>query len=503
MVAGWLLRYSSLAALAMSLALASNDQCIAGEDCLGSRQDSGLAHVETFEDIPEDMVQRGHLKELGSHRAPDSEVEVLPYMISPEDFYESYVVRHKPVVIKNAAKHWRATKLWTDEYLKKTFGDLKVHMETRDDDKWHIPESRKLGKFLDVYKEANLYLVDELPPAMRKDVTMPLCLRCDEIAKRFFVSYFWMSSGGTASKLHIDTDENLLSVIHGSKDVVLISPKYSRDVYADEARMLGVSEVNVSAVDFKKYPRIANVRYITAHLKAGDALYLPQMWWHYVYSGVGRQQAIAMWWKSIPYQKGFAVKSASTSRERTEAERQADPRITSLARWLEEYIAWIDDMRPDADTRPVCENQVKLMSEFPFETDRVQWREELTGKGRLKTENPDVDMEHRPLCYFDMKNPNNPCRTAACHGGQISDELVDFLNMTKPDVEEEGDGEEEEDDEAAEEANERECIRHILDYCERYEDRGCVIELPQYLNKKSDSELELINQLRSPLTPKN
>ena len=81
------------------------------------------------------------------------------------------------------------------------------------------------------------------------------------------MSYFWMSNGGTASKLHIDTDENLLTVLHGSKDVVLISPKYSQDVYADEARILGVSEVNVSAVDLKKFPRVANVRYLVARLK--------------------------------------------------------------------------------------------------------------------------------------------------------------------------------------------------------------------------------------------
>ena len=76
-----------------------------------------------------------------------------------------------------------------------------------------------------------------------------------------------MSTGGTSSSLHIDTDENLLTVLHGKKDVVLISPKYSRDVYADEARVLGVSEVNVSAVDLKRFPRVANIRYITAHLE--------------------------------------------------------------------------------------------------------------------------------------------------------------------------------------------------------------------------------------------
>lgn len=88
-----------------------------------------------------------------------------------------------------------------------------------------------------------------------------------------------MSNGGTASKLHIDTDENLLTVIQGSKDIVLISPKYSRHLYADEARLIGVSEVNVSAVDLKKYPRIANMRYLTAHLgvSSGTSILQPSV----------------------------------------------------------------------------------------------------------------------------------------------------------------------------------------------------------------------------------
>ena len=53
------------------------------------------------EDLSDEvMFHRGHLKPFGSHRPPDEIVEQLPYMISPEDFYMSYVVKHKPVVLK-------------------------------------------------------------------------------------------------------------------------------------------------------------------------------------------------------------------------------------------------------------------------------------------------------------------------------------------------------------------------------------------------------------------
>lgn len=48
----------------------------------------------------EEMFLRGHMKPFGSHRPPDFVVEELPYMISPEDFYMNYIIKHKPVVFK-------------------------------------------------------------------------------------------------------------------------------------------------------------------------------------------------------------------------------------------------------------------------------------------------------------------------------------------------------------------------------------------------------------------
>ena len=158
-------------------------QCDADQaiSCGSEAGHNGFTRYETFEDIPQDIVERAHLRELGSHREADAEVEVLDYMISSEDFYERHVARHKPVVLKNVAKRWPATKLWTDEYLKEKYGNLTLNMETRDDNKLNPPESRTVRTFLDSYETADLYMVDEVPPGMRKDVVMPQCLRCSEI----------------------------------------------------------------------------------------------------------------------------------------------------------------------------------------------------------------------------------------------------------------------------------------------------------------------------------
>lgn len=314
----------------------------------------------------EELFTRGHLKPFGSHRPPDEIVEVLPFMISPEDFYMKYVIKHKPVVLKGAVKHWPAYKLWTDDYLNQTYGNVTFNMETRDDDKINIPQSMKLEEFLKIYKDANRYLVDEVTPEMRKEIILPLCLRCEEMDKYFFVSYFWFSQGDTSSKIHIDTDENILCVVKGHKEVLMVSPIYSDNLDCDTSSVLGVSDIDVAAVDLIKYPQVKNLHYVKAIVEEGDVVYIPQMWWHYVYSRPGRQQAVALWWKSKPWlkesgRKSFAVKD---SLEKGDLKRKY-----SYANALAQYEYWVQNV---SDERPMitCNEQKMLMSQYQFETDK-------------------------------------------------------------------------------------------------------------------------------------
>lgn len=106
--------------------------------------------------------------------------------------------------------------------MKQKYGNETVRMETKDDDKYNIPPNENFNAFLDKYREKNskLYLVDEVMPRMREEVVLPLCLRCEEMDKMFFVSFLWLSGGGTMSTAHIDTDENLLCVLNGHKRVI-------------------------------------------------------------------------------------------------------------------------------------------------------------------------------------------------------------------------------------------------------------------------------------------
>ena len=67
-------------------------------------------------------------------------------------------------------------------------------------------------------------------------------------------------------------------------------------------------------------------------------------------------------------------------------------------------------------------------------------------------------------CNFDELNKQSPCHFPTCY----------------------------------EDAESAECIRYILDYCNQWEDRGCVIELPQLLNKVDEHRMEEITTMKSP-----
>lgn len=315
--------------------------------------------VEDTEDEPE-LFQRGHKKPLGYHRPPERITEELAYMITPEDFHQYYVAYHRPVVIRNAVKYWNATRRWTDEYLSSQFGNERMKMETKDDNKYDVPADMTFKEFLDIYKSQDLYLVDEVLPKMREDVILPTCLRCEEMTDRFFVSYLWMSNGNTSSKIHVDTDENILCVLHGAKTLLLISPLYSHEVYADDTQILGVSMINPLAVDFDQYPRAKNIRYEIAHINAGDLIYIPQFWWHHVISYSGRQQAVALWWKSRPVGKPPGSSVATLGGV-------SNP--YSFASALVYYEQWVLNVS-DTASRLKCNMQAVRMSDFQWETDR-------------------------------------------------------------------------------------------------------------------------------------
>ncbi|KAK3710653.1 hypothetical protein QZH41_011006 [Actinostola sp. cb2023] len=94
----------------------------------------------TCSNINEATFPKGHLQPLGNHREPENNlIDELLQVPSAEEFWKKYVKPSKAVVLRGAAKHSPAFTKWTDEYVKKNFGDLEVRLERKREKSGQIP----------------------------------------------------------------------------------------------------------------------------------------------------------------------------------------------------------------------------------------------------------------------------------------------------------------------------------------------------------------------------
>lgn len=72
-------------------------------------------------------------------------------------------------------------------------------------------------------------------------------------------------------------DDHLTYQIRGSKDFVLLDPTQSERI-----NDINRNELYSFGFDIDKYPKWRGIRPISARLNAGDAIYIPPLWWHTV-----------------------------------------------------------------------------------------------------------------------------------------------------------------------------------------------------------------------------
>ena len=96
-------------------------------------------------DVNIDSVPRGHMEPLGSHREPENSliVDELENVPSAKEFWTKYVKHSRAAVLRGAAKHSLAFTHWTEEYLKRHFGDLEVRVEGKGEKSGKIPVGAK------------------------------------------------------------------------------------------------------------------------------------------------------------------------------------------------------------------------------------------------------------------------------------------------------------------------------------------------------------------------
>ncbi|EDV25232.1 Lysine-specific demethylase 8 [Trichoplax sp. H2] len=230
-----------------------------------------------------DADMKGHLQPLGQ-AGPLIESAQVDGFPSMKTFFNEYVWKSVPLVMKGAAKTFPAFQSWTDEYFLSfpETANWSMFVEKRKKEIRNLGgEDATFKEFLLRYNQTDEYLIANVPQYLKKDIHLPSVLACDVI--KYVDEVMWFSSGGTKSVLHNDDVDNVNCLIRGKKELIFINKKYEKEVAIDHEEG-SYSGVDVDKVDLNKYPGLGKVDYQVARMEAGDCLFIPYHWYHHVRS---------------------------------------------------------------------------------------------------------------------------------------------------------------------------------------------------------------------------
>lgn len=116
----------------------------------------------------------------------------------------------------------------------------------------------------------------------------------------------WLGTAANVSS-HYDTFDNLACVFAGRRRFTLYAPELIGSLYVGpiDNTMAGapVSLAASSAADDARFPLFNEIRdqAWVCELQAGDALYLPKLWWHQVESTAPFNALVNYWWDAFSY----------------------------------------------------------------------------------------------------------------------------------------------------------------------------------------------------------
>lgn len=235
---------------------------------------------------------------------PPKEIQRID-SIEKTKFYQEYVAKNRPVIITGLTNDWPATNKWDFSYLQESFKDVEATTIPVKDgncdfnlENGVVTSDLSLGKTIHNLKapiEGNGIAIattdDSFPSELRADYWAPVyCKNGRYLRVRVFIG-----SSGTATWLHQDLFENLYTMVRGSKEITLFTPKESVYPQSRFSKLPNFAKPNMDSVDFSTFPKMKSVQPYVVTLNAGETLYLPSLWWHHL-KNTDESIAISHWW---------------------------------------------------------------------------------------------------------------------------------------------------------------------------------------------------------------
>lgn len=186
---------------------------------------------------------------------------------------------------------------YTDDFSATNFKQIRTGLD------WVLAQ---IDKRKDDAEAPTVYMgsteIDSCLPGLREKNSLPLG------DKRATVR-IWLGNRSTVAA-HYDVLENIACVGAGRRRFTLFPPDQLANLYVGPIDFTpagqAISLVDLNNPDFQKYPRYAEAlkHAQSAELEAGDAIYIPGMWWHQVESLESLNILINHWWKETPAHMG-------------------------------------------------------------------------------------------------------------------------------------------------------------------------------------------------------
>jgi hypothetical protein len=143
----------------------------------------------------------------------------------------------------------------------------------------------------------------EVAPGFAEANRLPL------LAPEAAVQRIWIGNRSIVST-HFDVSDNIACVAAGRRRFTLFPPDQVGNLYVGplDFTMAGqpASMVSVREPDFERYPRFrkAMAAAQVAELEPGDAIYIPELWWHNVEALDPLNILVNYWWRDVPPNAG-------------------------------------------------------------------------------------------------------------------------------------------------------------------------------------------------------
>ncbi|HVW83944.1 MAG TPA: cupin-like domain-containing protein [Bryobacteraceae bacterium] len=225
--------------------------------------------------------------------------------LSRKEFLHEYVLKNRPVVLKDAARDWKALSKWTPEFFREHYGLKKVPVFERKR-AVTLKDTVLLKDYVDEISSStfnnkakylfSLRIQKDFPELLKDLEPRPALWDPNWLDSRYLlpglpgfklrnITGLEMNMGGTGSPfpfLHYDDlwTQTFITQVHGRKDWVLYPPDQTPFMYPSKEAD-NISSIPMETdVDLTRFPLFSQAKPVRVIIEHGEMLYGAPGWWH-------------------------------------------------------------------------------------------------------------------------------------------------------------------------------------------------------------------------------